>query len=270
MPVRVEPVPRKTGGRRTRTGAGGAFWMWGRHAVAAARANPRRVVRRVLSLEDGAGRGAEIVDRRTLAGLLPEGAVHQGVALLAEPLEDPGIEALCAAAAARERAAVVVLDRVQDPRNVGAILRSAAAFGAIGAVLPDRHAPRESGVLAKAAAGALETVPIVRAANLARALAAMKAAGSWCVGLDADAPDALAPETLPSRTCLVLGAEGRGLRRLTAERCDLLARIPMAGGAASLNVAAAAAIALHVHASLRRDPGAAPLSPGRSTPAARR
>ena len=194
-------------------------------------------------------------------GSCPRGAVHQGVALLAEPLEDLGIEALCAAAGARERAAVIVLDQVQDPQNVGAILRSAAALGAVGMVLPDRHAPRETGVLAKAASGALETVPVARVTNLARALAAMKAAGLWCVGLDADAPSALAPDTLPDRVCLVLGAEGRGLRRLTAQQCDLLLRIPMTGGAASLNVAAAAAIALHVHASCRQDPGAAPRPP---------
>ncbi len=253
--VRVESVPRSTGG---------AFWIWGRHAVAAARANPRRIVRRILAVEMGAGAGrdAEIVERRALAGLLPRGAVHQGVALLAEPLEGPGIEALCVAVAARERAAVIVLDQVQDPRNVGAILRSAAALGALGVVLTDRHAPRESGVLAKAAAGALETVPVVRATNLARALAAMKAAGSWCVGLDAHAPDALTPGALPDRACLVVGAEGRGLRRLIAQRCDSLVRIPMIDGAASLNVAAAAAIALHVHAGGRPSPGAAPKPPG--------
>lgn len=225
-----------------------AHWIWGRHAAGAALANPARRIRRHLALAGAEGAAAEIVSRDALERVLPEGAVHQGLAVLAEPLGDAGLDALCEAARARDRAAVVVLDRVQDPRNAGAVLRSAAALGAVGLVVPDRHTPRESGVLAKAASGALETVPIARVANLARALARMKEAGLWCVGLDASAGDALDPAALPDRAALVFGAEGRGLRRLTAVQCDLLARIPVSGGVASLNVSAAAAIALHAHA----------------------
>ena len=229
-----------------------AVWLYGRHAVAAALANPRRGRLRFLA-ESGAGgpfaaHAPEIVDRATLRQVLPDGAVHQGLALLAEPLPPAGLESLFARAEGRERAAAVVLDRVQDPQNAGAVLRSAAALGALALVVPDRHAPPETGALAKAASGALETVPVIRVANLARALGAMKESGFWCVGFDARAEAALSAGALPERCALVLGAEGAGLRRLTAETCDLLLHIPMAGGAASLNVSAAAAIALYAHA----------------------
>ena len=234
-----------------------AVWLYGRHAVAAALANPARrtgLVGAALVLAERdaarafAAHGPEIVDRDALRQVLPEGAVHQGLALLAEPLAAGGLESVLDAARSRERAAAVVLDRVQDPRNVGAVLRSAAALGALAMVIPDRHAPPETGALARAASGALESVPVIRVANLARALGRMKAAGFWCVGFDAGAGTELAPGDLPDRCALVLGAEGRGLRRLTAESCDLLLRIPMAAGAASLNVSAAAAIALYAHA----------------------
>ena len=149
---------------------------------------------------------------------------------------------LAAPAAGARR--LVVLDRVSDPRNIGAILRSAAAFAADALVLTHRHAPPESAALAKAASGALEAVPIVRVANLAQALEEMARAGFWRIGLDASAATALPEADLSGDVALVLGAEGRGLRRLTAERCDVLARLPMAGAMASLNVSAAAAIAL--------------------------
>lgn len=258
-------IVRKQSRNRTPRGEAGAIWIWGRHAVIAALANPDRIVRRLLMIDGTAFEGearAEIVARETLAQFLPEGAVHQGLALLAEPLADPGITALCEAAAGRARAAIVVLDQVEDPRNVGAVLRSAAALGAIGLVVPERHAPRETGVLAKAASGALDLVPIARVTNLARALGAMKQAGLWCVGLDGGAGTALSASVLPDRTALILGAEGRGLRRLTAEHCDLLVAIPMSGGIASLNVSAAAAIALHAHAIGGPGPDAEPRPPG--------
>ena len=239
-------------GKRQGRGSRSAVWLYGRHAVAAALANPGR--RRVRLLAESGAAAAfadhepDIVDRAALRQVLPDGAVHQGAALLAEPLPDAGLDSLLAGAESRKRAAVVVLDRVQDPQNVGAILRSAAAFGALGMVIPARRAPPETGALAKAASGALERVPVIRAVNLARALAAMKDAGFWCVGFAADSETALSPGALPDRCALVLGAEGAGLRRLTAETCDLVLRIPMADGAASLNVSAAAAIALYAHA----------------------
>ena len=244
-------MTRNKGKRRGRESRS-AVWLYGRHAVAAALANPARGRVRFLAENEAATAFAEhapeIVERAALQQILPEGAVHQGLALLAEPLPRAGIDSLLTAAEGQRRAAVVVLDRVQDPQNAGAVLRSAAALGALGMVIPDRHAPPETGALAKAASGALERVPVIRVANLARALSAMKAGGFWCVGFDADSETELSRDALPDRCALVLGAEGGGLRRLTSETCDLLLRIPMAQETASLNVSAAAAIALYAHA----------------------
>ena len=192
------------------------------------------------------GLNADEASRAELARVLPPRAVHQGLALEVEPLAVPSLDAACAPPAdAGAAARVVVLDRVTDPQNVGAVLRAAAAFGARAVVATDRHAPGESGALAKAAAGALEVVPLVRAANLARALDALKRMGYWCVGLDPAAGQTLAAANPGGAVALVLGAEGAGLRRLTRERCDLIAAIPIDDAVDSLNVAAAAAVALY-------------------------
>ena len=238
------------------TGAGAASWLYGIHSVTAALANPARPRRRLVATEEGAERLAaalgrpghdrpDIVDRRALEELLPAGAVHQGVALSTGALPAASVEEVGDRGAASARAAVIVLDRVSDPRNVGAVIRSAAVFGALGVVIPDRHSPPSSGVLAKSASGGLESVPLVRVANLARALDALKERGFWCVGLDSSAETELDPALLPQRCAFVLGAEGVGLRRLTRERCDYLAAIPSAGAVASLNVSCAATVALY-------------------------
>jgi 23S rRNA (guanosine2251-2'-O)-methyltransferase len=176
-----------------------------------------------------------------VARLLPPGAVHQGLALAAQPLEPVDLDDLADPA----EGLLVMLDGVTDPQNVGAIFRSAAAFGARGLILQDRHAPTFSGTLAKAAAGALERLPAARVVNLARALDRLTDLGWRTVGLSGDAETDLA-EALDGRpTVLVLGSEGEGLRRLVGEHCDVLARIPMPGGFDSLNVSAAAAVALY-------------------------
>jgi 23S rRNA (guanosine2251-2'-O)-methyltransferase len=187
----------------------------------------------------------QIVSTQEIAGLLPEGAVHQGFAALAEPLPAVAIEDILGRLADAPKACLLVLDQVTDPRNTGAILRSAAALGATAVIVPDRRSPMETAVLAKAASGALEAVDLVRVTNIARALEILKGAGFWCIGLDAAAPTPLGATDLTGRTALVLGSEGRGLRRLVAKGCDGLAALPMSGPMESLNVSAAAAIALY-------------------------
>lgn len=226
-------------------------WIWGRHAVEAALANPRRgEPRRLLATPENAKRlegrfgrlpALEVVDIPLLARSVPQGAVHQGLALMPGPLDDVAL----ADFTPEPGAVLLMLDQVTDPQNVGAILRSAAAFGAIGLILQDRNAPRLTGSLAKAAAGAVEAVPIARVVNLSRALEALEDAGWRAVGLDGSAERALSETLDGSPTVLVLGSEGEGLRPLVAEHCDELAKIPMPGGFESLNVSAAAAVALY-------------------------
>lgn len=170
--------------------------------------------------------------------------MHQGLAVAVAPLPALALDDVLAQHAPPAEALVVVLDQASDPRNVGAVLRSAAAFAAAAVVVQDRHAPIESGVLAKAASGALETVPMVRVVNIARALRALAAADFLCLGLDSAAERPITARTLPKRIALVIGAEGAGLRRLTKECCERLACIPIAPAVESLNVSVAAAIAL--------------------------
>jgi 23S rRNA (guanosine2251-2'-O)-methyltransferase len=224
-------------------------WIWGHHPVLAALANPERTLERLLMTRETAQRHAdfagkaEILSREDLAHRLPAGAVHQGIAALFAPLEEPQLEDVLARCG--EHALVLALDQVSDPHNVGAILRSAAAFGVAGLVVTDRHAPVDTGVLAKAASGALELVPMVRAVNLARTLDQLKDAGFWLYGLDEQGEVTLGELDLAGRVAIALGAEGEGLRRLTAEKCDRLATIPTEARFAALNVSNAAAVAAY-------------------------
>jgi len=230
---------------------GGADWLWGWHAVVAALENPRRgPPRRMLATADRAktlnGKFGyiatlEILESKAIGDILAIGAVHQGVAMKPEPLEPLSIEEL----AGDGGGFILMLDQVTDPQNVGAIFRSAAAFGARGVILQDRHAPVLTGALAKAAAGAVDAMPHVRVTNLSRALEQLSDLGWRAVGLSGEAEEPL-EAVLDSRpTVLVLGSEGDGIRRLVSEHCDALGRIPMPGGFESLNVSAAAAIALY-------------------------
>jgi len=224
--------------------------FWGRHAVAAALDNPGRKVLKAWATRDAAAVmqfPAEVpvthADVQDLGRFVPQDAPHQGVVIEVEPLEEAWLDDLLNNAP--ERSVLIVLDQVTDPHNVGAILRSAAAFGAIGIVTQDRHSPPESGVVAKAASGALERVPWVRVVNLARALEDIGEAGFWRIGLTGNAETKLKQALGPPRVALVLGAEGSGLRPNTSEHCDALARLPISSAVESLNVSNAAAVALY-------------------------
>lgn len=227
-----------------------AQWLWGWHPVEAALRNPERPApqRLVCTAERARAIAAirpelkpELADAQDIARRLPQGAVHQGVALRTPPLEGVGLGEV----AEPVSGVILMLDQVTDPQNVGAILRSAAAFGARAVIMQDRHAPPLGGALAKAAAGALERTPIVRAVNLSRALESLADLGWTSVGLDGAADAELSALVNIRALVIVLGSEGEGLRRLVAEHCDHLARINMPGGFESLNVASAAAIALY-------------------------
>ena len=228
-------------------------WLWGRHPVLAALANPaRKGMGRLLATEDRAaeierdrlapnGHRVEIVDGPALARMLPAGAVHQGLAFKVAPLEGVALDDIAEPASG----VIVMLDQLTDPQNVGAIFRSALAFGAKGIVVQDRHSPALAGALAKAAAGATERLPCARVTNLSRALETLADRGWRAVGLDGGAEQTL-EQALDNRpTVLVMGSEGDGVRRLVAEHCDVMARIPMPGGFESLNVSNAAAVALY-------------------------
>ena len=231
------------------------YHIHGLHAVRAAIANPSRTIHKLMATPNALQRlelgeplrfEVETVTPRTLDALLGADTVHQGVAALIDPLPPQPL------AQPLPRLSLV-LDQVTDPHNVGAILRSAAAFEADAVITTTRHAARETATLAKAASGAFELVPMLMVRNLAEALETLKAAGTLTVGLDSEAglplDRALADSSLPSdaRIALVMGAEGKGLRQKTIETCDLVARLPMTGGAlASLNVSNAAVLALYI------------------------
>ncbi|MFC4349919.1 TrmH family RNA methyltransferase [Fodinicurvata halophila] len=237
------------------------LWLYGWHACLAALGNPHRQCHRlVLSGEPEPGQAKQLaglferpelrlpepeqLDRDEMGALLPPGAVHQGIALLTAPLSTPDLHELLDGLPPG-RQVLVALDQVSDPHNVGAILRSAAVFGGLAVLNTERHAPAETGTLAKSASGGLESVPYIQVTNLARSLDQLKEAGFWVFGLASEASAPLPEADLPERLVLCLGAEGAGLRRLTRERCDLLVRLPTPGSLQDLNVSNAAAVALY-------------------------
>jgi 23S rRNA (guanosine2251-2'-O)-methyltransferase len=263
---RWTPRPPASAGRKSRPRAGygpptrpfrprphdadGPALLYGWHTVKAALENPHRSFRRLLATENAARRLAddglklpitpELVRPDAIANQLPPDAVHQGLLAEAEPLASPAIEELPA------EGIVLALDQITDPHNVGAILRSAAAFGVIAVVMTARHSPEATGVLAKSASGALEHVPIAIVGNLARALTALKTRGFLLIGLDSLGTADLVDLPLASPLALVLGAEGKGLRQLTRTTCDAVARLDLPGTIKDLNVSNAAALALYI------------------------
>jgi 23S rRNA (guanosine2251-2'-O)-methyltransferase len=232
--------------------------LYGYHAVREALRARKRVLLDLFATPAAAeklsqdikdsGVHVHLVEAETLSARLGPDSVHQGALLEARPLPDLDISEIVV-----HSGLVLALDQITDPHNVGAILRTAAAFGVDAIIATDRHAPEFSGVLAKTASGGLEHVPIVEVVNLARALDQLGEAGYWRVGLDSEGPASLEQTALSRPTVLVLGAEGKGLRRLTRERCDVLARLDMPGPIKSLNVSNACAVALSLaHAALAK------------------
>jgi 23S rRNA (guanosine2251-2'-O)-methyltransferase len=238
--------------RGREAGPDGPVVLYGWHTVAAALANPQRHIRKLLLTENAARRLAddnidtrvtpEIVRPQLIDARLGPDAVHQGLLAEADPLPSPDIETLS------QEGIVLVLDQITDPHNVGAILRSAAAFAVKAIVTTARHSPEATGVLAKSASGALELVPLVTVANLARALTEMNDQGFMTVGLDSEGVEDLGHVALRQPLALVLGAEGKGLRQLTRETCSVVARLDMPGAIKSLNVSNAAVLALYIGA----------------------
>ena len=258
-------------------------WLFGIHAVLAALANPARIIRRVVLTHEVAKQHEQTLSRLyataktdlpapasmsrdDLCALLPEGAVHQGLAALVAPLAKTHIEDVIRNIEERDinseskrRTVVVILDQVTDPHNVGAVLRSAAAFGACAVISPERKSAPPTGTLAKTASGALEITPYIGVTNLVRALEQLKRHGFWIYGLSGDGEKSLA-DALPAqgRIALIMGAEGAGLRRLTREHCDLLVSLPTAPQFHVLNVSAAAAVALYETAREQHDKTTSP------------
>lgn len=233
---------------------GSSEWLYGLHAVGAALANPRRKLgRAALTPRAAEALGekllkrvkVETLDPGAIDRLLPPGAVHQGAALEAWPLKSRDLDEILAEPGTQTRRVVLVLDQLSDPHNVGAILRTAAAFGVTAVVVQDRHAPPQSGALAKAASGALDIIPYVEVVNIARALDELAQHGFWRIALAGDGESSLAEAVPAGDVALVLGSEGSGIRRLVREHCEASAFIPISRTMESLNVSNAAAIALY-------------------------
>ena len=225
---------------------GKSYWIYGQHAVQAALANTKRRIERLVvstnavkELNLGGRKLNADTDIRQLDKILPKDAVHQGVAALVHPLPLTALDDIL------ESSLLLVLDQVTDPHNVGAILRSAAAFGVSAVIMTEDHAAPENGALAKAACGAIDIVPLIRITNLSSTLDTLKANDFWCVGLDGKTDKLIDEARGFKKKALVLGAEGKGLRRLTAEKCDLLVKIAISPKMESLNVSNAAAVALY-------------------------
>lgn len=225
---------------------GKSYWIYGQHAVQAALANDARKIERLVAstnavkeLNLGGRKLNADTDIRQLDKILPKDAVHQGVAALVHPLPHTTLDDVL------ESTLLLVLDQVTDPHNVGAILRSAAAFGVGAVIMTEDHGAPENGALAKAACGALDIVPLIRITNLSSTLDTLKSNDFWCVGLDGKTDKLIGEAKGFKKKALVLGAEGKGLRRLTAEKCDLLVKIPISPKMESLNVSNAAAVALY-------------------------
>ncbi len=225
--------------------------LYGRHPVEMALKNKRRHILEIYAIKGDTlpAISAQIpvrsVNKEYLDNLVGRESLHQGIVARCLPLEQPPIDDLIRHWAKTDQAVVMILDQVSDPHNVGAILRSGAAFDLAAVIVPESGAPDESGVLAKSASGALEIVPFIRVANLARLTQKLKEAGFWCIGLDGYAEQTINAQKLPQKCAFIMGSEGSGMRRLTRECCDYTVKLPMNPVIESLNVSNAAALTLY-------------------------
>ena len=227
--------------------------IYGKHAVMAALENPKRKISKVVCAKENVdaikplsgNKKLMVVERREFEKLLPQDAVAQGVAAWAEPLKNVDIEEICSKVANKPDCRLLILDQVTDPQNIGAIIRSCAAFGAEAVVVQDKNSPQESGAMLKAAAGTFEYMPVCRVTNISRAIEKLKDAGFWIVGMDGYAKDEIASLDKRGKIAVIMGSEGKGMRRLVEESCDILLRLPISPQVESLNVSTAAAIVLY-------------------------
>ena len=231
----------------------GQVVLYGRHAVLSALKNPKRQVIKLMILSENEAElkknfknlNYQIVSKKEIEKVLPANAVHQGFALLTKPLPPVFLEDLIEKSRTLDACHILILDQVTDPQNIGAIIRSAAAFNTLGVIVQDKNAPFESGAMAKAAAGTMELLPLVRVTNLARAIEILKKNGFWIVGMDGYAKQKIDEIDKSSKLAVIMGSEGSGMRRLVEENCDLRVRLDINENVESLNVSVASAIVLY-------------------------
>ena len=227
--------------------------LYGHHAVFEALKNPSRKIIKVLITPENEAEfkktfptsSYQVVQKKEIEKNLPQNAVHQGFAAFAKPLEPVYLEDLISATSDKEKCTILILDQLTDPQNIGAIMRSAAAFNVSGIIVQDKNAPFESGAMAKASAGTIEFMPFVRATNLSRAIETLKKAGFWIVGMDGYAKQSLNDINKNAKLAVVMGSEGAGMRRLIQESCDITVKLNMNPRVESLNVSVAAGIVLY-------------------------
>ena len=235
-----------------------ANYIYGRHPVSAAIANQRRQINKILCTDENAAEIRKlcqqadrdpgiisIVDRKEIERVLPRDAVHQGLAASVRELEEYTLEDICILADQLENCHVLILDQVTDPQNIGAIIRSCVAFVTLALIMQDKNSPAETGTMAKASAGMIEHLPICRVTNLSRAIDQLKTAGFWTIGMDGYAKTTIGQLKKGGKNAIIMGSEGKGMRRLVEEGCDITVRLPISEKVESLNVATAAAIALY-------------------------
>ena len=227
--------------------------IYGKHAVLAALANSYRQISKLMitkeNIQDIKGKIADnkimVVDKKEIDKQLPREATHQGFALTAQMLDDYAIEEIIGMSNERKNCHVLILDQVTDPQNIGAIIRSCVAFDTLALIMQDKNAPQESGALLKAAAGTYESLPICRVTNLSRAIEQLKKAGFWIIGMDGYAKTTVDKMDKSGKNAIIMGSEGKGMRRLVEESCDVAIKLPISQNVESLNVSTAAAIVLY-------------------------